>query len=174
MYENNARAKCNGALAMGVPGELAGLHIAWSKYGRLPWKTLFDPAIKLAKQGFIVSSYLGPNIAKQEKKIMSDPGLRQVYAPNGELLKTGDVCYNSELGNSLEAVAEEGPEAFYNGTVGERLIEDVRKSGGILTMEDLRNYEVVVTDAVEVKAMGYRILGMPPPSSGTVALSLVS
>ncbi|KAL0410556.1 UNVERIFIED_CONTAM: Glutathione hydrolase 3 [Sesamum latifolium] len=173
MYEKNAGAKYKGALSMGVPGELAGLHTAWLKYGRLPWRTLFEPAIKLAKDGFTVRAYLGASIAGNANKIMADPGLRQVYAPNGKLLKAGDTCYNVELGKSLEAVAEQGPEAFYNGTVGEKLIEDVKKAGGILSMEDLRNYRVNVADAVAVDAMGYKILGMPPPSSGTVGLALV-
>ncbi|KAL2479941.1 Gamma-glutamyltranspeptidase 3 [Abeliophyllum distichum] len=173
MYDNNAKTKYEGALSMGVPGEIAGLHVAWLKYGRLPWKTLVEPAIKFAKQGFEVFPYLGSAIAKNAEKIMTDPGLRHVYAPKGKLLKAGDICYNVELGNSLEAVAEQGPKAFYNGKVGERLVEDVRKAGGILTMEDLRNYTVDVTDAVAVNVMGYRILGMPPPSSGTVGLSLI-
>ncbi|KAK4479103.1 hypothetical protein RD792_014614 [Penstemon davidsonii] len=173
MYENNRVAKYQGALSMGVPGEIAGLHIAWLKYGRLAWRTLFEPSIKLAKEGFIISPYLSRNIANEAKKIKNDPGLRQVFAPNGKLLKSGDKCYNVELGNTLKAVAEQGPEAFYNGSVGEKLVEDVKKAGGILTMEDLRNYKVNVTDAVNVNVMGYEILGMPPPSSGTVGLSLV-
>ncbi|CAA2999791.1 gamma-glutamyltranspeptidase 3 [Olea europaea subsp. europaea] len=173
MYANNAKAKSEGALSMGVPGEIAGLHVAWLKYGRLPWKTLVKPAIKLAKQGFEVAPYLGSSIAKMAEMIMSDRGLKQVYAPRGKLLKAGDICYNVELGNSLEAVAEQGPEAVYNGKVGEKLVEDVRKAGGILTMEDLRNYRVDVTDAVAVNVMGFQILGMPPPSSGTVGLSLI-
>ncbi|CAA2933340.1 gamma-glutamyltranspeptidase 3 [Olea europaea subsp. europaea] len=173
MYDNNAEAKYKGALSMGVPGEVAGLYMAWLKYGRLPWKTLVQPAIKFAKQGFKVAPYLGSAIAKNEELVMTDLGLRQVYAPKGKLLKAGDICYNVELGNSLEAVAEQGPEAFYNGKVGEKLVEDVRRAGGILTMEDLRNYRVDVTDAVAVNVMGYRILGMPPPSSGTVGLSLI-
>ncbi|KAH6806538.1 gamma-glutamyl transpeptidase 4 [Perilla frutescens var. frutescens] len=173
MYEHNAGAKSEGALSMGVPGEIAGLHAAWLRFGKLPWRTLFEPAIRLAKEGFIVSPYVGGCITKQAEKIMNDPGLRDVFAPNGKLLKSGDKCYNVELGNSLHAVAEQGAEAFYNGTVGERLIQDVRKAGGILTMEDLRNYEVRVTRAVSVNVMGYEILGMPPPSSGTVGLSLV-
>lgn len=159
---------------MGIPGEIAGLHAAWLRYGRLPWKVLFEPAIKLAKQGFVVSPYLGSSIADYEDKIMADPGLQRVLAPNAMLLKSGDICYNVELGNSLEAVAEQGPEALYNGAVGERLIEDVRRAGGILTMEDLRNYRAKVGDAVEADAMGYKIFGMPPPSSGTVGLALVS
>ncbi|KAJ9688261.1 hypothetical protein PVL29_014126 [Vitis rotundifolia] len=173
MYENNPRAKYLGALAMGVPGEIAGLHEAWLKHGRLAWRSLFLPAIRLAKDGFVVAPYLAKAIANGAQLILNDPGLRQVFAPNGKLLQAGDICYNLELGNSLEAVAEQGPQAFYNGTVGEKLVKDVRKAGGILTMEDLRNYRVDVTDAMAVNTMGYTIFGMPPPSSGTLGLSLV-
>ncbi|CAI9100491.1 OLC1v1037606C1 [Oldenlandia corymbosa var. corymbosa] len=173
MYEADGQSKYDGPLSMGVPGELAGLHEAWLKYGRLPWKSLFEPAIKLAKEGFVVAPYLGKSIASNAGLILSDPGLQQVYAPAGKLLKAGDICYNVKLGLSLEAVAEQGPVAFYNGTVGEMLVNDVQKAGGILTMEDLRNYRVNVTDAVAVNTMGYTILGMPPPSSGTVGMSLV-
>ncbi|KAJ0491312.1 putative aminoacyltransferase, Glutathione gamma-glutamate hydrolase [Helianthus annuus] len=174
MYENNLDAKYKGALSMGVPGEISGLHNAWSKYGRLPWKTLFDPAIRLAKDGFLVAPYLAGKISSNEAKIKGDPGLQQVFAPNGELLKAGDICYNRKLGLTLEAVANEGPKAFYDGVIGEKLVKDVQDAGGILTMEDLRNYDVEVTDAVAVDTMGYTILGMPPPSSGTLGLALVS
>lgn len=173
MYQKNPEAKSSGALSMGVPGELAGLHEAWLQHGRLKWKALFQPAIKLAKNGFTVSPYLGNYIYEFAYKIMNDPGLKNVYAPNGKLLKVGETCYNVELGHSLEAVAEEGPQAFYNGSIGEKLVKDVREAGGILTMEDLRNYKVKTTDAVAVNVMGYTIYGMPPPSSGTLALSLV-
>ncbi|XP_031094437.1 glutathione hydrolase 3-like [Ipomoea triloba] len=173
MYENDIDSKTVGALSMGVPGEVAGLHEAWLKHGRLPWSTLFQPAIRLARYGFVVATYLATDIAKKEDLIMNDPGLRGVYAPNGKLLQEGDICYNVELSNSLEAIAEQGPEAFYNGTVGEKLVEDVQKAGGILTMEDLRNYRVKVRDPIVVNAMGYTIFGMPPPSSGTVGLSLI-
>ncbi|TKY44542.1 Gamma-glutamyltranspeptidase 3 [Spatholobus suberectus] len=173
MYQNNPEDKTLGALSMGVPGELAGLHAAWLKHGQLPWKTLLQPAIELAENGFVVSPTLGDFIASDAKKIMNDPGLRILYAPNGILLKEGDMCSNVELGRSLEVVAEQGPQAFYNGTIGEKLVKDVREAGGILTMEDLRNYKLEITDAMTVNVMGYTIYGMPPPSSGTLALSLV-
>ncbi|KAK1551179.1 hypothetical protein Q3G72_031547 [Acer saccharum] len=173
MYENNPEAKYKGALSMGVPGEIAGLHEAWLQHGRLAWRTLFQPAINLAKDGFIIAPYLGMYIAKDAKMIKSDPGLREVYAPNGKLLQAGDKCYNVKLAQSLEAVAEQGPQAFYNGTIGEKLVKDVREAGGILTMEDLRNYKVNVMDAMSAHVMGYDIHGMPPPSSGTLGLSLV-
>ncbi|CAI0543678.1 unnamed protein product [Linum tenue] len=129
---------------MGVPGEIAGLYEAWQQYGRLPWKSLFQPAIKLAKDGFVVAPYLALSIA-ESTKILDDPGLQQVFAPNNKLLKAGDLCYNA----------------------------DARKAGGIIEMEDLQNYKVRVTDAVAVDAMGYTVYGMPSPSSGTLGMSLV-
>ncbi|XP_006353508.1 gamma-glutamyltranspeptidase 3 [Solanum tuberosum] len=173
MYDNNGDSKLNGALSMGVPGELAGLHTAWSKNGRLPWKTLFQPAIKLAREGFVVAPYLGSSIAKNAKLLLKDPGLRQVFAPEGKPLRAGEICHNIELSHSLELIAEQGPEAFYNGEVGEKLVEDVKRAGGILTMDDLRSYRVETPEAVTVNAMGYTIVGMPPPSSGTLGISLI-
>ncbi|KAJ9538928.1 hypothetical protein OSB04_031661 [Centaurea solstitialis] len=174
MYENDLEAKYAGALSMGVPGEIAGLFKAWSIYGRLPWKTLFDPAIRLAKHGFVIAPYLANKISSNADKIMKDPGLRQIFAPNGELLESGDICYNPRLGWTLEVVANEGPKAFYDGVVGERLVKDVQDAGGILTTEDLRVYNVEVMDALVVDTMGYTVLGMPAPSSGTVGLALVA
>ncbi|KAK4756938.1 hypothetical protein SAY87_007065 [Trapa incisa] len=173
MYANNLNAKYSGALSMGVPGEVAGLHTAWVKYGRLPWRTLFEPSIKLAEGGFVVAPYLAKNIALFGDTIMTDPGLKKVFAPNGKLLRAGQTCYNEELGHSLEEIAENGPQAFYNGSVGERLVSDVKEAGGILTMQDLQNYKVEVSEAMSTDVMGYTVFGMQPPSSGTVGLSLV-
>uniref|UniRef100_A0A7N0TR27 Glutathione hydrolase n=2 Tax=Kalanchoe fedtschenkoi TaxID=63787 RepID=A0A7N0TR27_KALFE len=174
MYEKNPTAKTYGALAMGVPGEIAGLHDAWKRNGRLPWKKLFQPAIELARDGFVVAAYLAVAIAQSEKMILSDPGLQQVFAPNRKLLKAGDTCYNVELSRSLQAIAEQGPRAFYNGAVGQKLVKDVREAGGVLSMDDLQNYEVEITEAVAVNTLGYTIYGLPPPSSGTVGLALIA
>ncbi|KAH0434242.1 hypothetical protein IEQ34_026854 [Dendrobium chrysotoxum] len=173
MYEKIPSSKSKGALSMGIPGELAGLHAAWLKYGKLPWKVLFQPTIKLARYGFPLPLYLAQIIKKSEKDILADPGLRQVFAPNGKLLQINDPYLNPKLADVLEIVSIEGPQAFYNGTIGEKFIDDLRNAGGIATMEDLRSYTVEVKEAVAADVMGYRVLGMPPPSSGTVGLSLV-
>ncbi|KAJ8435970.1 LOW QUALITY PROTEIN: hypothetical protein Cgig2_004227 [Carnegiea gigantea] len=170
MYENHPEDKSKGPLSMAVPGELAGLYEAWRKYGRLPWKTLFQPSIEFAKKGFEVLPYLAKEIVTYDTKILGDPGLKQVFAPKGRQLQTGDKCYNVKLAESLEAVVEEGPRAFYNGTV---VGKGCANAGGILTMEDLRNYKAKVTDALAVEVMGYKLLGMPPPSSGTLGISLI-
>ncbi|XP_068649273.1 glutathione hydrolase 3-like [Aristolochia californica] len=173
IYERNPQAKRKGPLSLGVPGEIAGLHVAWLQQGRIPWRSLFQPSIKLARDGFVVAPCLAGVLKTSQKAVMADPGLRRVFAPDGKPLVAGDVCYNPKLADTLEMVAEQGPGAFYNGTVGEQLVSDVRAAGGIITMDDLRQYKVEVTEAMRVDAMGYTILGMPPPSAGTVGLSLV-
>lgn len=174
MYEKNPSLMEKGALSMGIPGELAGLHAAWLKYGRLPWKTLFQPSIELAREGFEVVPFLAHAIESSKDDILADPGLRGVLAPDGKLLQTNDTCYNPALAHTLEVMSTEGPQAFYNGSLGEKFVEDVRNAGGIATMEDMRNYRIEVKEAMAANVMGYTILGMPPPSSGTVGMSLVS
>ncbi|KAK1272105.1 Gamma-glutamyltranspeptidase 3 [Acorus gramineus] len=173
MYANNPTAKEVGPLSMGIPGELLGLHLAWSKHGHLPWKSLFQPSIKLARDGFVVAPYLAQAIARSEQAILADPGLRSVFTRDDKILKAGDTCSNPELARSLEAVSEEGPKAFYDGWVGEKLVEDVKAAGGVITKEDLKGYTVEVSKAMEVDVMGFKILGMPLPSSGTLGMSLV-
>jgi gamma-glutamyltranspeptidase / glutathione hydrolase / leukotriene-C4 hydrolase len=174
MYARDPTTKYMGALAMGVPGELAGLHAAWSRYGRLPWKDLFLPAIRLARDGYEVVPYVAQSLANNAQDVVADPGLRAVFAPAGRVLAAGDTCRNPALADALERVAEDGIAAFYGGAVGESLARDVGAAGGIVTVEDLKGYRVEVSGAMRAEAVGYNFLGMPPPSSGTVGMTLVS
>lgn len=170
MYAKNPAAKKIGPLSIGVPGELAGLHLAWQQHGKLPWKKLVQPVIKLAAEGFVISPYLASNIKSYKNAIMADKGLRGVFTVNEKLLNVGDTCYNKKLAETLQAISDFGPSVFYNGTIGKKLVEDVQAVGGILSFEDLQNYRVEVTDPISAEVMGYTILGMPPPSSGAAGL----
>ncbi|XP_024540946.1 glutathione hydrolase 2 [Selaginella moellendorffii] len=173
MYAKNPSSKVDGALSAGVPGELAGLHLAWQHFGRLPWKSLFEPAIKLARDGFVVTAYLEFEIAQSLKGILAHRTLRQFLSPNGKLVKAGDVLRNEELARTLELIANEGPGVLYGGVIGEKLAADVQAAGGIITIDDLRDYETAVREAVTSDVMGLTVLGMPPPSSGGATLALV-
>ncbi|KAJ4769097.1 Gamma-glutamyltranspeptidase [Rhynchospora pubera] len=173
MYKNNPTSKYLGALSAGVPGELAGLHAIWIRYGRLPWRDLFLPSIKLARDGFAIAPYLAQAIKSKETMILADPGLREVFAPGGKVLLANETCFNPKLADTLEEIAEKGPDVFYKGSVGENFIKDVKNSGGILTMEDLGEYKVEIKKALKVEAMGYTLLGMHPPSSGTVGMAMI-
>ncbi|CAO2204626.1 unnamed protein product [Urochloa humidicola] len=181
MYAADPSKKYKGALAMGVPGELAGLHAAWSRYGRLPWRDLVAPAIRLARDGYEVVAYLALALKQSEADVLADPGLRAVFAPSGaRVLAAGETCRNPALANTLERVAEEGPAALYGGgagggggAVGEALARDVAAAGGVVTVDDLKGYKVEASQAMRADALGFTFLGMPPPSSGTVGVAMV-
>ncbi|XP_024540506.1 glutathione hydrolase 3-like [Selaginella moellendorffii] len=109
MYAKKPSSKVDGASSAGVPGELAGLHLAWQHFGRLPWKSLLEPAIKLARDGFVVTPYLEFEIAQSLKGILAHRTLRKFLSPNGKLAKAGDVLRNEELARTLELITNEGP-----------------------------------------------------------------
>ena len=173
MYAEDPQSKVQGGLSAGVPGELAGLHLVWSHHGRLPWPALVAPAIALA-EGFIVQPYLAFFINNNIDAILADQGLRETFAPGGTHLVAGDVCYRTNLANTLREVAKQGPKAFYSGPIAENLIRDAQGVGAILTLEDLRDYKVAVREPITADTMGYTIISMPPPSSGGASLVLVN
>ncbi|KAJ3693674.1 hypothetical protein LUZ60_009154 [Juncus effusus] len=174
MYKNDPSSKYDGGLSAGVPGELAGLHAAWLRYGRLPWRDLFLPSVNLARDGFVIVPYIAEALEKQEAKILGDPGLSKVFAPGGKPLLANEMCYNPRLADTLEEIAEKGPDAFYKGSIAENFVKDVNNSGGIITMEDMKQYKVKISKAMEIDGIfGYKLLGMPPPSSGTVAMAML-
>lgn len=173
MYSKDSNLQFNGGLSVAVPGELAGLHLVWQQYGTLPWKILVEPAIQLAEKGFEVRPYLASAIKSSSMQILADEGMKEVFAPNGVLLRAGDTCIRKALANTLRAIARNGPDAFYNGPIGENFVKDVKDAGGILTMEDLSAYRVKIRDPIVHKVQGLTIYGMPPPSSGGACMAMV-
>ncbi|XP_062098352.1 glutathione hydrolase 1-like [Humulus lupulus] len=166
MYAGNATLKAKGSLSIAVPGELAGLHMAWKQYGKLPWARLVRPAERLARLGFKVSLYLEMQLIASKSDIFGDKGLSSVFTSNGNLLKAGDICRNKKLAQTLGKIADFGIEAYYNGSIGLNLIRDIQRAGGILTMKDLQSYQVKVKKPISVHVMGTKLLAMPPPSGG--------
>ncbi|KAM7259006.1 hypothetical protein ACFE04_014747 [Oxalis oulophora] len=173
MYGGNATLKASGPLSIGVPGELAGLHKAWKEHGKLPWKVIVRPAMKLARQGFKISPYLYMQMTKTKSGILADKGLRDIFSSDGNLLQPGDICHNKKLANTLKKIYQHGLEAFYNGSVGFQLVRDVQMAGGILTMKDLQSYEVKERKPIIADISGLKVIGMPPPSSGGALVTLV-
>lgn len=176
MYAGNVASKATGALSIAVPGELAGLHEAWKQHGKLPWARLVRPAERLARFGFKISPYLHMQMVRTESGILGDEGLRNLLTSSGKLLKTGDVVRNIKLAKTLRTISRFGISAFYNGSIGFNLIEDIRKLGGLLSMKDLQNYRVKIRVPILSHTMGLEIITMPPPSggSGVILVSLLS
>ncbi|KAF2552261.1 hypothetical protein F2Q68_00037576, partial [Brassica cretica] len=175
MFEGKVDKQQKGPLSVAVPGEVAGLYQAWTNNGRrVQWKQLVEPSIKLARDGFVVGPHLAFALSTNEEKIRNDTGLKSVFVIGDKLLTKGDTCKNIELAETLKKVAQNGMKAFYQDDVAKNLVNDLMKAGGNMTLEDLRNYKVNVTDAMVVNdVMGFKLQGMWPPSSGTPGFAMV-
>lgn len=162
-----------GPLAVAVPGEILGYWELHQKYGKLPWKSLFQPAIKLC-QGHRVSTYLADTINKTKASLQKDKANMEVFfnPDTQEPWQEHDIMQRLKLGETLEKIANSDASIIYNGgEVGQQLIADLREMGGIMTVEDLKNYRVRWESENHVNASllnGHTLYTTPLPSSGVL------
>lgn len=160
----------NGPLAAGIPGEPAALvHIA-DKYGRLPLKQSLAPAIRAAREGFAVDEHYRVLARFRLKHLQDDAETARIFLHDNELPPPGHIIKQPELAETLTAIAEHGRDGFYAGKLAQRLVDGVRRGGGIWTLEDLRQYRVVERAPIRGDYRGMRISSAAPPSSGGIAL----
>lgn len=163
-----------GGRSVGVPGVLASLKQAHQQYGILPWHTLFDEAIDLAENGFIVSPRLEKLLKMQfNPGITALPEIKQYFFPKGEVVKAGQRLRNSKLARVYRLLAKEGITPFYQGEIAKKIVKAVRNSPiapGALTLKDLNGYQAKERDAVCGQYKQYNVCGMGPPSSGGIAV----
>jgi gamma-glutamyltranspeptidase/glutathione hydrolase len=160
-------------LAVGVPGTVAGLALALEKAGsgKFTLADLIAPAIKLARGGFPVSAELSDSLSKSKELLSRWPSTERIFfKPDGSVLQSGDRLVQRDLANTLETIAREGPRGFYHGLVAKKIAKSVEAAGGIMTTEDLAQYEAVERKPVRGTYHEYDIYSMPPPSSGGVHL----
>jgi len=156
-------------LASGTPGTVAGFSLALEKYGTLPLNKVVQPAIKLAKQGFVVNDALAGDLKTYGSEVLPNHETsKAIFWKDGEPLKKGDKLVQSNLGKSLEMIAEKGPDAFYKGVIAEQIAQQMSKNGGLITKEDLANYKAVERTPISGSYRGYEVYSMPPPSSGGI------
>lgn len=158
-----------GGLSVGVPGVLAMFKMAHDAHGVLPWETLFEPAIKIAEEGFIVSPRLERYITI-DKKLMLVPASRAYfYDENGEPLKSGRLLKNPKQGAVLKRIAKEGISAFYSGDIAEKIVDAIKNASnnpGLMELSDLLNYQAKERDVICGDYRTYKVCSIPPPSSG--------
>lgn len=159
-----------GAMASGVPGTVAGLYKAHELYGSLPWRELLRPAVSLARSGFAVSERLASSLKQLQPYKERFPVLVQFMRKDGAALEPGDTLRQETLAETLERIADAGPDAFYRGPVAEAIVAEMQSSGGIISKEDLTGYAVRERDPVRGLYRGYEIISAPPPSSGGTTL----
>lgn len=169
----NVRDNSNheGMLSVGVPGTVAGLELAHRKYGTMPWEDLVEPAIRLARNGIPVSFTLHEDFAKREATWKRYPSSANVFLKeDGSLYQPGDTWKQPDLANTLERIRQDGRDGFYRGRTAELIASFMAANDGIITLEDLAEYEAVERQPVRGTYRGYEIVSMPPPSSGGVVL----
>ena len=160
----------NSHLSVGVPGTVAGLHLAWKEAGSKPWKDLVAPAIKLARDGFEVSHGLARSLAGQLDDFKKYPASLAQFAKNGKPYEQGDILKQPDLARTLTRIAEQGPAGFYEGETAALIEKEMRANNGLITMADLKAYQAKKRAVVKGTYRGYDVIGMPPPSSGGMAV----
>ena len=171
--EADPKKSRDSALGVGVPGTVAGLALAHEKYGsgKFTLSDLIAPAIRLAREGFEVDDELADTLPRAQLRLARWPASAKIFLErDGTALTRGDRLVQSDLASSLEAIAARGPRAFYEGPLADKIAAGVRANGGIMTADDLKNYQAIVRSVVRGSYRGYAIASMPPPSSGGVHL----
>ncbi|CAG8566066.1 10304_t:CDS:10 [Diversispora eburnea] len=163
MYQKNETLAAIGGLAVGVPGEIRGMKLAHERYGKLPWKRLFEPSIKLSREGFHMFKPL----------METDPVFSATYAPNGRILEEGEMMYRLNLSKSLEIIANNYTE-FYEGSIAKSLIQAINSRGGIMTSKDFSNYRPIIREPLIGYYHGRKIITTPEPTSGPALLLMLN
>jgi len=157
-------------LSVGVPGTVAGLHQAWKEHGRLAWRQLVEPAIRLARDGFEVSDGLARDLANNLEYMQRYPASIAQFSRSGTPYEAGDVLRQPDLARTLERIASDGPIDFYQGETARLIEREMKRLGGLITRTDLHAYVVKKRTPLTGTYRGYEIITMPPASSGGVAL----
>ncbi|KAL1640316.1 hypothetical protein SLS58_006989 [Diplodia intermedia] len=175
MYTNNTDLSIYGGLASGVPGELRGLEYLHKHYGKLPWKNVVMPAVKVARNGFRVTEdlikYMDSATAGQDDFLVNNPTWAVDFAPHGYRVRLNETITRKRYADTLEVIANEGAEAFYTGPIADATIAALQAANGTMTLDDLKNYTARIREPVSVDYRGYKLTTGGAPSGGIVALS---
>jgi gamma-glutamyltranspeptidase/glutathione hydrolase len=157
-------------LSVGVPGTVAGLHLAWKEHGKLPWKRLLAPAIALARDGFTVTDGLARSLRNVLPSMKPYPASVAQFSKNGVPYEAGETLRQPDLARTLTRVAEQGPAGFYEGETALLVEKEMAANGGLITRDDMKAYQPKKRTPLRGSYRGYEIISMPPISSGGVAL----
>ena len=160
----------NGALAVAVPGQVAGLTEALKRFGSLPLATVMAPATRYATEGFPAHPHLRSALKRKISFIRKSPDFARIFLRGDQIPPEGEKIRQPELSEALRAVAEQGAKVFYEGWIAQAITDVLKKGGGVLALEDLKNYKPVWREPLIGSYRNRLVITMPPPSSGGVAL----
>lgn len=169
----NGRYPADGPLLAMIPGTVAGMHAAWTRYGsgKVPWADLLAPAIRAARDGYVVSDGLATTLRRERDAFAKYEGSRALFFRDGEPRVAGDTIRNADLAWTLEQVARGGAGGFYGGPVAQRLVADLRGHGSPIRLTDLSRYFAADRDPVTTAYRGTTIFSAAPPVSGGATLA---
>ena len=162
----------DGPVLANVPGTVAGMHLAWERYGsgKVTWADLLAPAIRAAEEGFPVSDGLATTLRVERDHLLKYEGSRTLFFPHGEPLKAGETLRNPDLARTLQAIADSGAKVFYRGGIARRLVQDLRGQGNAMRLTDLERYYAADREPVAGSYRGYTVYSSAPPSAGGATL----
>ena len=156
--------------AVGVPGTVLGLETARVRYGTMSRAALMAPAIRLAREGFVLGQGDAGVMTLEGPKLAKDPAARRIFQPQGRPLTKGDRLVQTDLAATLGQISDKGPDAFYRGPIGAAISDASQAGGGLLTRADFAAYRVREFKPIECDYRGFHVISAPPPSSGGVAI----
>lgn len=160
----------DGPLAGGVPGTVLGMHEAMSRFGRLKWRDVVQPALDLAEKGFAISETQARALTGGRGRLSRFDETARIYLRSGELYRPGETVRLPDLAETLRRVRDGGAKEFYTGETARRIDADMQATGGRITLDDLKNYRVRVRQPLKGVYRGHTVLSAPPPSSGGIVL----
>jgi len=155
-----------GGKSVAVPGDVRGLLYALERYGTMTPRDVIAPAVKLAREGYLVTPLLHEDIKAHREQLLQYGDGWRIYLKDGAPYPVGAVLRNPDLADTLERIAEGGADVFYKGDIARRIVEAVQRDGGVMTLQDLADYAVRVREPVRTVYRGVEVVSSPPPSSG--------
>ncbi len=159
-----------GVTSSGVPGSVAGLIYALKKYGMLSLAEVIQPAIDLARNGFILEYRLAKSLEYETESFNNYESSKEVFTKDGNAYAEGDLFIQNDLANTLDLIKNYGSEGFYSGKTADLIVNQINKQGGFITLDDLKNYKPIERTAITTDYKGYSVITMGPPSGGGVSL----
>jgi gamma-glutamyltranspeptidase/glutathione hydrolase len=156
---------------VGVPGTVRGMALAHEKFGKLPWRSVVMPSVRLAAEGFVLDKHHAGSLNKVVAAAEKFAELRRVFRkPDGQSWAAGDRLVQPDLAHTLRLIAESGPDAFYNGAIADLIVAEMNAGGGLISKDDLASYKAIQRDPIHGTYRGYDVYAPPPPSSGGICL----
>lgn len=164
-----------GIHTVSVPGAVDGFWKMHQKYGKLPWKELFQPAIRLAREGFPVTEIIQWDWENSVRKLAADPNAKKVYLIDGQRApEAGEIFRNPGLANAYELIANQGPPAFYRGAITEAILKTSQRLGGLLVKEDFAEFSSEFVEPISTTYRGWKVAEIPPNGQGIGALMMLN